>query len=247
MVQATYLLLALLMGGGLVFFGIGSDAGQGGLVDAFTGDGDSGDSGDALVAERIEQAEARLRANPRDAGALKAVITNHYQLASAKTPSQSPFPPQARGDLQRASDAWQRYLALELPRPDHVLAGRMLDVYGPLGLSRFDEAARAAEIVAEAKPSANSYLSLAQYAALAGQGRKARLAERQALERASSAAERKTVKQVVRAAAAARGGGAGGSAAPGGTGGGNASPGGAASGAPLPGGGAPGGGGTPPR
>src|ERR671914_530323 len=34
-VQATYLILALLMGGGLVFFGIGGDV-SGGLFDAFS-------------------------------------------------------------------------------------------------------------------------------------------------------------------------------------------------------------------
>ncbi len=147
-VQATYLMLALLMGGGLVLFGIGSDAGQGGLIDAFT-DGDSGqDSGSSVAEDRVEQAEQRLRANPRDPAALTAVIRGRYQLATAKTPPQSTtFPPEARGDLQGASDAWQRYLDLDLPRQDDSLAGLMLQVYGPSGLSRFDEAARAAEML----------------------------------------------------------------------------------------------------
>jgi hypothetical protein len=219
-VQVTYLMLALLMGGGLVLFGIGSDNVQGGLVDAFTGGGSGGGSADSLASERIEQAESRLQKNPRDSGALTAVVRGSYQLATAKTGAESTsFPPEARPDLQRASDAWQRYLALDPPRPDDSLAGLMLQVYGPSGLARADEAARAAEIVAEARPSAAAYLNLAQYATLAGQKRKARLAERRALELASSAAERKAIKAQLKAlnrAAAARGGG--GALSPGGGG-----------------------------
>jgi len=42
-VQATYLLLAILMGGGLVLFGIGGDV-SGGLFDAFKDQSSSGNS-----------------------------------------------------------------------------------------------------------------------------------------------------------------------------------------------------------
>jgi hypothetical protein len=219
-VQVTYLLLALLMGGGLVLFGIGSDAGQGGLVDAFTGGQGSEGSPDSAVSDRIEQAENRLRTNPRDAAALATLVRGNYQLATAKTGAESTtFPPEARPDLQKASDAWQRYLALDPERPDDSLAGLMLQVYGPSGLGRADEAARAAEIVAEARPSAAAYLNLAQYATLAGQQRKADLAEKRALDLASSAQERKAIKAQLAAlerAAVAPGGGAG--ATPGGAG-----------------------------
>ncbi|MEJ7718206.1 MAG: hypothetical protein ACR2LY_07415 [Thermoleophilaceae bacterium] len=249
-VQATYLLLALLMGGGLVLFGIGSDAGQGGLVDAFTDD-KTGDNGDSQAAARVEQAEGRLRANPRDPAALTAVIRGHYQLATAKTSAESTsFPPEARADLGRASDAWQRYLALELPRPDDSLAGLMLQVYGPSGLGRADQAARAAEIVADARPSASAYLNVALYAKLAGQERKAKLAERQALARASSPKEKKAIKEQLTALDAlasqqAKGGPAGQVKGPGGGAPGGSAP--SGGGAAPPGGGAPGGSGAPPR
>ena len=42
-VQAIYLSLAILMGGGLVLFGIGSDQ-SGGIVDAVVGEGSSGEA-----------------------------------------------------------------------------------------------------------------------------------------------------------------------------------------------------------
>ena len=60
-VQATYLMLALLMGGGLVLFGIGGDV-SGGLVDAFKGTGGGG-SGDSALRDRVEQ--ARRNGSPR--------------------------------------------------------------------------------------------------------------------------------------------------------------------------------------
>jgi hypothetical protein len=129
----------------------------------------------------------------------------------------------------------------------------MLQVYGPSGLGRADQAARAAEIVADARPSASAYLQVALFAKLAGQERKAKLAERQALARASSPKEKKAIKEQLVALddlASQQGmGGPGGQvsgpggAAPGG--GGAAPPGGG--GAAPPGGGAPGESGAPPR
>ncbi|MGH2804983.1 MAG: hypothetical protein ACRDL4_18375, partial [Thermoleophilaceae bacterium] len=63
-VQATYLTLAVLMGGGLVFFGIGGDV-SGGLFDAFSDRSGGGDANSALE-DRIDRFEERLEANPRD-------------------------------------------------------------------------------------------------------------------------------------------------------------------------------------
>jgi hypothetical protein len=40
-VQAVYLTLAILMGGGLVLFGVGAGNGIGGLLNAFTGNSSS--------------------------------------------------------------------------------------------------------------------------------------------------------------------------------------------------------------
>src|ERR687893_166390 len=67
-VQATYLTLAVLMGGGLVLFGIGGDV-QGGLFDAFSDRSDTG-NGNPIVEQRLKSAEERLRANPNDQQAL---------------------------------------------------------------------------------------------------------------------------------------------------------------------------------
>src|SRR3954471_24988314 len=83
LVQATYLLLAILMGGGLVLFGVGSGDVSGGLFDAITGkDSSSTSSNNSVVVKRIETEEKALKLNPKNTVALAALIRGHYQLAT---------------------------------------------------------------------------------------------------------------------------------------------------------------------
>jgi len=83
-VQATYLMLAILMGGGLVFFGIGGDV-SGGLFDAFS---DRSSSGNDIVQERIEENEDKVEADPQNAAALKELARDWYQLATQEADAQ---------------------------------------------------------------------------------------------------------------------------------------------------------------
>src|SRR5687767_15791910 len=76
-VQVIYLMLALLLGGGLVLFGIGGDV-QGGLFDAFSSD--SGSDNDALE-DQVEEAEKRVQANRQDPAAWAALALAKYNLA----------------------------------------------------------------------------------------------------------------------------------------------------------------------
>jgi hypothetical protein len=195
LVQATYLTLAILMGGGLVLFGIGSDA-QGGLLDGCSSDDGTGDANPALE-ERLDDAESRLATNPEDEVALTELVRANYQLAADRTdPETGVFGEESVEHLQAASDAWQRYLDLDPKQPDDSLAGLMVQAYGDLGLNQPEQAAEAAGIVAEERPSTNAFLELARYAALAGQTRKAELAGARAVELASKE-ERKQVQKLV--------------------------------------------------
>src|SRR3954469_25202004 len=93
-VQATYLTLALLMGGGLVLFGIGGDV-SGGLLDAFKGGG--GPSGDSALQSRIDKQEERLQTNPRNEVVLQPLVRDYYSLATSQRESGSTgFPPDAK-------------------------------------------------------------------------------------------------------------------------------------------------------
>jgi hypothetical protein len=198
-VQATYLMLALLMGGGLVFFGIGGDV-SGGLFDAFS-DRSGGDVNERLE-ERIDKREAQLQANPRNEAALKALVRDYHALASAQLPTgATQHPEEARDELQRAGEYWNRYLEVEEGKPDPSLARIALTVYDTGALNDPTEAAQAMRIIAEAGNSYELYLGLVQRAAAAGDTRTADLAAQKAVDLAPKRLK-KQVKQQAEAAKA---------------------------------------------
>jgi hypothetical protein len=190
-VQATYLVLALLMGGGLVLFGIGGDV-SGGLFDAFSDR--SGGSGNDVVEKRIERNQKLLAANPANESALKALVRDNYSLAvSTQESNATTFPEDAKDDLRRAGVYWQRYLEAEKGKPDASLATVALRVFDQGALGRPKDAARAMAIIAEASNDPQSYLQLVQYASLAGDDRTADLATQKAVDLAPKK-DRKTVE-----------------------------------------------------
>src|SRR3954469_21799192 len=79
-IQVIYVFLALLMGGGLIFFGIGGNT-SGGLFDAFKSGG--GSSGSDFVQKSVDRARKRVQANPRDAAAWAALTKAQYQKANS--------------------------------------------------------------------------------------------------------------------------------------------------------------------
>ena len=210
-VQVTYAGLALLMAVGLVGAGIGSDV-SGGVFDIFTGD-DGGDISDAnkTTQKRIDKANDKLKVNPRDQAALIEVIRGHYSLATTDTdPNDGTFGDDGKKELEKASGAWERYLATKPERVDPALASLMINSYGELGLKQPEKAVTVAELIADERNDSSAYIQLVQFATQAGQTRKADLAAEKALELAPEG-ERATVKALLeQAKAAPAGGGQGG-------------------------------------
>jgi hypothetical protein len=193
LVQATYLSLAVLMGGGLVLFGIGGDV-SGGLFNAFEGDGGGGD-GNAALEDRIDRQEQRLQANPANLAVLQSLVRDNYQLATSQQASgATEFSEDARDDLQRAANYWQRYLQAERENPSATTALYALRVYDVGALNQPKQAQRAASIIAEAQNDPSAYLQLVAYASLAGDKRTADLAAQKAVDLAPKN-QRKQVKQ----------------------------------------------------
>jgi hypothetical protein len=184
-VQAIYLVLAVLMGGGLVLFGIGGNT-SGGLVDALTGGSSAPDTG--VFGERSKAAEQRVKTNRQDAAAWAALARAKYQEASAGggIDASGQFTADGKVQLRGADRAWQQYLKLNPPKPDPTVAILMAQVYGPAGLNRLTDAVEAQEVVAEARSDVGSYLQLAAYAYAAGQTRKADLAGQKAISLATT-------------------------------------------------------------
>jgi hypothetical protein len=192
LVQATYLSLAVLMGGGLVLFGIGGDV-SGGLFNAFEGDGGGGDANAALE-ERIDRQEQRLQANPAHVAVLQSLVRDNYPLATSQQASgATEFPEDARDDLQRAANYWQRYLQAA-ENPNEATALYALRVYDVGALNQPRQAQRAATIIAEAQNDPSAYLQLVAYASLAGDNRTADLAAQKAVDLAPKN-QRKQVEQ----------------------------------------------------
>ena len=79
----------------------------------------------------------------------------------------------------------------------------MLQAYGEGGLNKPGQATTAAELIANARPSAQAYLTLTAYAAKAGQTRKANLAGLKAVDLAPKAQRAAVKKQVAIAKAQA--------------------------------------------
>src|SRR5215217_7693163 len=150
LVQATYLILAVLMGGGLVLFGVGSGDISGGLFDAISGkDSNSSGSANSAVTKRIKADENALKLNPRNTTALADLVRSHYQLATDDADRNTgQFGDKGKAELGKASAAWKRYLAADPKKVDDSLATLMLNAYGETGLNQPDGAATAAELVA---------------------------------------------------------------------------------------------------
>lgn len=197
-VQATYLVLAVLMGGGLVLFGIGSGDVSGGLFDAITGKNSGSSGGNSIVGKTIKRNEQALKVNPNDTVALQSLIRSHYQLATDDADRNTgQFGSTGKSELQKAATAWDRYVSAA-KTVDPSLAGLMLNAFGELGLNDASKAAQAAQFVAESRPSAAAYLQLTRYAAKAGQARIANLAGEKAIALAPKA-QKKLVQQEVTA------------------------------------------------
>jgi hypothetical protein len=182
-VKIVYVTLALLMGGGLVLFGIGgSGALSGGLVDAIT-ESDGGGDGTDRFRDAEQKATAAARANPDSAARWAEVARARFNLASSGDsvdPNTGEFTEAGQAQLQAASRAWERHLELAGDKPDSSVASLMVQAYSVLG--EFDKAAIAQEVIALDRESVGAYAQLALLAYQANQLRKGDLARDKALE-----------------------------------------------------------------
>jgi len=173
-VQATYLLLAVLLGGGLLFFGIGGDV-QGGLFDAFSERG--GSAGTNVVDDRIEKNLERVKSDPQNAQARKELAQDYYsKAASLPVGEEGKVPAAGQDDLRKADENYKAFLEANAGRPDASLALTALQLYGPGALNKPTDLQEAARLRAEAENNPESYLLLVDAATRAGNTRAADLA-----------------------------------------------------------------------
>jgi tetratricopeptide (TPR) repeat protein len=193
-VQAVYLGLAVLMGGGLVLFGVGTGSGIGGLLNAFTGNGSSNQS--QIISSAEKTALKQTQKNPSDPAAWGALETARYQNASSSgfNSSTNTYTVAGKKELARATDAWQRYVALA-KSPSNELSIFAGNAYATLG--QYADAASAWEAATESDPTAvKSFECLAMTAYAAQQTRKGDLAATKAASLVPKASRKAITTQI---------------------------------------------------
>jgi hypothetical protein len=151
-VQGVYLGLALLIGGGLILFGVGTGSGNGGLLNAFGG---GSSSSKPAISQAEKSALHQTQLHPTDPSGWASLVKARYSAASQES-NQATGAYTAAGlkKLRAAGQAWQRYLKLT-NKPDWTLAELMARTYEQLSASK--QAVAAWQIVTQANPTAYTY------------------------------------------------------------------------------------------
>lgn len=194
-VQVVYLGLAVLMGGGLVLFGVGAGNGFGGILNAFTGNG-SGSAQKQVVTQQEKTALKETQLRPTDPSAWSDLVQARWTSAGqgSNYDANTGFTASGKKELALGTQAWQRYLLLtKSPNPDvAVLAAR---AYSALG--DYAHQASAWELESAANPTQpKGFECLAAAAYAAKQTRKGDLAAAKAISLVPKA-QQLTIKQAL--------------------------------------------------
>ena len=176
MIQVVYAGLALFMA--LSLFTV---VGPVNIGDLF-GNGTSTSSGSSVFDDQVQRLERQVKKNPNDPTLLVQLTRTSFNAGNAgiqRDPTSGQLtgiPQSAIVDFNKAGDAWQRYLKTNPSKPDPdaaQLAAQAL-LYSAATSTAIEfpteikAAAAAQAIFADAKPSLNAYVTLAQYRFFAG-------------------------------------------------------------------------------
>jgi hypothetical protein len=162
-VKVVYIGLAVLLGGSLIFLGVGTGFGGGGFLTAV---GENEGSNGASFSNQIKKYEKQIKANPRDVSAWENLTKAQLHEASGEAYVTSAGTPTSKGkELDaRTARSWNSYIALTTS-PNSELAQQMLRVYGEEGLNQPAEAVKVLQIVTVARPESSTLFGeLAEYA-----------------------------------------------------------------------------------
>jgi len=193
-VQAVYLSLAVLMGGGLVLFGVGTGSGIGGLLNAFTGSGSNNQT--SVLSQQEKAALKQTKANPDSAAAWGNLEEARYENASSSgyDEATSTYTAAGKKELANVATAWQRYLALT-KNPTSNLAILAANAYGTLG--QYANEASAWETETAAAPTeVKGFECLAISAYAAKQTRKGDLASAKAATMVPKASRKQLLTEI---------------------------------------------------
>jgi hypothetical protein len=162
-VRIIYTGLALLMGVGLVGFGIGGGFGGGGLLNAASS---NEGSGSASFSAQIKKYQKLTQAQPNNISAWEKLTSAQLHEASGEAfIVNNQLTEKGKELFAQVASSWNRYVALNPPNPSPELAQEMVRVFGEEGLNQPAQAVQVLQIVVAARPtSASLYSTLAEYA-----------------------------------------------------------------------------------
>lgn len=191
-IKAIYLGLAVLLGGGLILFGVGSNV-SGGLADVFQSQ-ETADSGE--YQKKVTAAEAAVAKKPKSAQAHEDLIRARYQLAGSGDNYNSEtftFTKQGEAVLTELGKDWKAYVKVS-EEPDPLVAQFAVQAF--VNLQDAEGAASAQRVVAGSREESADYMALFQYALAAGDERVANLSAKRAI-RLADPDDRKQLKNQI--------------------------------------------------
>ncbi len=163
LVKVIYIGLALLIGVGLVGFGVGGGLGGGGLFTAATNNEGSSGASYAAAIKRLRKLTAQQPRNPVAWEELTKELL--HEAGNESYVTSSGLTSKGKELFNETAQAWSSYLALNPPKPNAQLAQQMATVFEEGGLNEPAQEVQVLQIVVGARPtSAALYGQLAQYA-----------------------------------------------------------------------------------
>jgi hypothetical protein len=196
LVRVIYVGLAVLIGVGLVGFGIGGGLGGGGIFNAASSNEGSSAASFAAQVKKYRKQTHKEPQNPAGwEGLTKALL--HEAGGEQFTSSSGTVTKKGKELFHEASEAWSSYLALNPAHPNNELATLIVRIYGEEGLNEPAKAVEALQIVIPNRPnSAALYAQLAEFAYKAKNVRVGDLAAAKAVALAPAASRARIKKEL---------------------------------------------------
>lgn len=176
--KVIYTGLALLLGVGLVGFGVGS-VGGGSIFESLSKEGRGGNA----YAAKVTAARKRIAKNPNDAAAWMALTEAQLHEADSSEDYESTterYTAKGLHQLHHVASSWERYLQLAGAHPSVKLAREVSGIF--VALNQPESAIKALQIeIAGSPPSAALYSSLAEFSYFVNNMRQGDLASKKAL------------------------------------------------------------------
>jgi hypothetical protein len=194
-IKVVYVFLALLIGGGLIFFGVGTGNNSGGLL-SNVGGGGGGANGQNAYTSALKTAQKNAKAAPNDPASWVAVGRATFNIAQlpANYVTNQGYTASGHAVLASLKQAWTKYLALAPAKPNVNFADEVVAAFGsPPGIADYTTAESAQEVVAStASTQYTQYEYLAYYAYLANEPTRGDLAAARAIALAPAKLRKQT-------------------------------------------------------